>query len=373
MSAQPSVVHVLWAGEIGGIERLVTDLARAQISAGGRVCVAFGRLGGPFVAEVEATGCSVFDLRLESGYDVRPGRLLHAGRGLAEWEVIHLHTFNVPLAVCVLLSRRPVVFTDHGSVPFGRSAGMAEALKHGLRGVFLRRWVRRTAANSHHTAARASRAHRMARSSIRVVHNGLDLTSIHANEHPSPEAGITAVFVGRLVAFKRVDRIIEAARQLPPEAPVRILIVGGGPMAADLRQRAKRVTLTDRIRFLGPRADVANILSTADVLLAPSVDEPFGLAAVEGCAAGLLPAVFADGGGLLEVVPPDALIVKDPGELASALAALPGSPALAHPARAKRAKWVAERFSIAHTERSYRELYRSALGAGAGRTKGDPP
>src|SRR5439155_3473643 len=54
-----SVVHVLWSGGVGGIERLVHDLAREQSRLGFRVSVAFAQPSGPFARRLREGGVPV--------------------------------------------------------------------------------------------------------------------------------------------------------------------------------------------------------------------------------------------------------------------------------------------------------------------------
>jgi glycosyltransferase involved in cell wall biosynthesis len=102
------------------------------------------------------------------------------------------------------------------------------------------------------------------------------------------------------------------------------------------------------------------------VLVHPSEGEPFGLAVIEACATGALPIVFSDGGGVLETLPPDGVVVDDVEELAAALDGLLGSPLLLPEARRTRAQWAREAFPIARTSEKYLSLYESAL---AGRAR----
>jgi glycosyltransferase involved in cell wall biosynthesis len=142
-------------------------------------------------------------------------------------------------------------------------------------------------------------------------------------------------------------------------------IVGGGPLEDQLRSFAASLGLSDQVRFRGYREDIDKILSSADVLLQPSEGEPFGLVILEGCAHGLLPVVFADAGGALEILPADGIVVRDTTGLAQALDGLLGSEALTDQARARRAAWVRERFPISATASQYLEIYRSALTEGS--------
>jgi glycosyltransferase involved in cell wall biosynthesis len=167
------VVHVLWSGGVGGIERLVHDLAGEQARRGLDVSVAFGRPVGPFATSLRDAGVRVVDLGLRSGYDLRPPRLACGARCMRAADVVHLHGYNVPFAAMALGARRPVVFTEHGTFGAGRRVGIAGTLKRRLRREFLRRSVRTIAANSVHTANVASRIYGLPPERITVVYNGL--------------------------------------------------------------------------------------------------------------------------------------------------------------------------------------------------------
>lgn len=367
----PAVVHVLWSGGVGGIERFVHDLSREQHRLGVDVSVAFGTATGPFADALADAGLPPVDLLLKSGYDVRPTALSRASRLLRRGEVIHLHAFNGPLALSAMAARRPIVFTDHGYAPHGgahsarkRAVGAAP-FKQRLMRRFLHRCPRAIAANSQYTAALMHRLHGVPRPSIEVVPNGLDFTRLGKEPRPERHEGrpLVAAFVGRLAAFKRIDRVIEAAARADVPRGLRLLVVGEGPLEAELRARARRLGVEGTVRFLGHRTDVAEVLGSVDVLLHASVGEPFGLAIVEACACGVLPVVFRDGGGALEVLPPDGLVVDTIDDLAAVLAELPGSPPLSLPGRQARASWARERFPIEAAAARYLELYRSAAGA----------
>jgi glycosyltransferase involved in cell wall biosynthesis len=169
-------------------------------------------------------------------------------------------------------------------------------------------------------------------------------------------------FVGRLAGFKRVDRLLRALPLVRDPGRIRTLIVGQGPLEGNLKALASRLGCKSFVEFLGYRPDVEAILSVTDVLVQPSEGEPFGLAIIEACRQGALPVVFADGGGALEVLPPDGRVVVDVSHLASVLDELAAHPAARDKsARQARAQWAAERFPIGRTAAAYRALYRSAL------------
>jgi glycosyltransferase involved in cell wall biosynthesis len=166
-------------------------------------------------------------------------------------------------------------------------------------------------------------------------------------------------FVGRLVRCKRVDRLLEAVARVSEHTEIEVLIVGSGPLKTELRDLSRRLSLEESVRFLGFRSDVADLLRDADVLVQPSTGEGFGLAIIEACMSGLVPIVFADGGGALEVLPPDGRVVSDVEGLAVALLELKSSASLSPQARQARSTWAIERFPITKTASEYAELYRA--------------
>jgi rhamnosyl/mannosyltransferase len=139
------------------------------------------------------------------------------------------------------------------------------------------------------------------------------------------------LFVGRLVPYKGVEILIAAAAALP----VRLVIVGDGPMA-DAWKAAAAGRHTAEIEFTGslPDEDVKAWMHAADVLVLPSVTaaEAFGVVQLEAMASGVpvistrvasgVPWVNRDG---------ETGLVVEPGDVAglrAALERLVGDPAL---------------------------------------------
>jgi glycosyltransferase involved in cell wall biosynthesis len=324
------------------------------------VSVAFGQAEGPFVDGIRDRGARLADFRFNSGYDLRPGRIRNGAAVLREADVIHLHAFNLSLATACQLAKRPIVFTEHGNFGLGRRLGLSGHIKRRLQREFLDRGVEVVAANSKHTAGRMSDLYGIIPDSVNVVHNGIDVAHDWSRDDRDRERGLRIAFVGRLVPFKRVDRLLVALSRAVQRDRLRLLVAGGGPLEHELRKLAASLGVDARVEFLGNLRDVGEILSTVDVLVQPSEAEPFGIAILEACAEGALPLVFADGGGALEALPPDGVIVNDEDELAATFDRLLGAPALTSEARQLRAAWVREHFSIAATARSYQRLYESA-------------
>ena len=111
------------------------------------------------------------------------------------------------------------------------------------------------------------------------------------------------VHCGRLSPEKHVERSVDTAAELHAAGhDVRLVIAGDGPRREALERRAAGLPVTF-LGFVKQRSDVATLLATADVSLAPGPHETFGLAALEALASGT-PVVVSASSALREIVRP---------------------------------------------------------------------
>jgi len=140
----------------------------------------------------------------------------------------------------------------------------------------------------------------------------------------------TVLAVGRLAAQKGFGTLLEAAaswRNMRPEPE--LVIVGEGPLEAELKSQAARLRLD--ARFLGHRDDVPARLASAAVFVLPSVWEGQPLVLQEALRAAV-PIVATRVGGTPELTGEDAALLVPAGDaarLADAVRAVLTDPALA--------------------------------------------
>jgi glycosyltransferase involved in cell wall biosynthesis len=133
------------------------------------------------------------------------------------------------------------------------------------------------------------------------------------------------VCVAALNRKKAHDTLLRAFARVPE--PVRLLLVGDGPLRDELTSLVAQLGLEKRVEFVGsqPPNVVAKLLAGAVCAVLASRDEPFGIAAVEAMAVGT-PVVATDVGGLRESVTHEesglVVPVDDEGALAVALTRL---------------------------------------------------
>ncbi|HET9332584.1 MAG TPA: glycosyltransferase family 4 protein [Gemmatimonadota bacterium] len=144
------------------------------------------------------------------------------------------------------------------------------------------------------------------------------------------------LFVGRLVARKGVDRLLEALAEIEA-SPWRLEVVGFGPERGPLESRAAALGISDRVDFLGRVTTeelVAAYRRAACFVLPATLDERedtegLGVVLLEAMSYGV-PVVATRRGGIVDIVEDGrtGLLVEDePEALARAIAALLSDPA----------------------------------------------
>ena len=118
------------------------------------------------------------------------------------------------------------------------------------------------------------------------------------NEIGIPEDALLLFSVGELNKNKNHEVVIRALAQLNDEN-VHYMIAGEGYRHDFLIKMSQELGVADRVHILGYRTDVAELYKIADIDVFPSLREGFGLASIEGMAAGL-PLVCEDNRGTRE-------------------------------------------------------------------------
>jgi len=146
--------------------------------------------------------------------------------------------------------------------------------------------------------------------------------------------------------------------------PARLLIVGEGPELSRAGQLINELGVAAHVELVGEAQDVTGLLSVSDLFLLPSLQESFGLSALEAMACGV-PVVASNVGGLPEVVidgvtgflhPP-----TDVAQMAESAIRILSDPALHARMAADGVRLATERFSASRIVPMYEALYERAL------------
>jgi len=114
--------------------------------------------------------------------------------------------------------------------------------------------------------------------------------------------GTVIGFVGWLLPIKGPAYLLKAMAHIWPEHPAASLVmVGKGELDVDLRAQALRMNANGKVKFLGWREDIHEIMPVFDLLVLPSLNEGMGRVLVEAMAAGK-PVVASEVGGIPDLV-----------------------------------------------------------------------
>lgn len=274
--------------------------------------------------------------------------------------LIHAHGARAGLPVAEL-ARAPLFYTVHGY----HFLAKRPVLRHLGRAVEARIAARADLAIfvAEHDHAIAGRCGILARCRRQeVIRNGIVPDGL---PEAVPGDGRTLAFLGRLEPIKNPLLLLEVLDRLQDEG-FRLMVIGDGPLRAELQARAERLGLGARVVLLGslPHEQAMRALARTNVLLLPSLSEGLPLAPLEAMAIGV-PVVASRVGGLTEVIEDgrSGLLVDgpEPDLYASAIRRLTSDRALRERLVEAARVRVRTTFAWATARRRYLDLYRQAL------------
>lgn len=352
----------------GGVARVVTDLARAQLAAGLHVTVACP--AGPLAADLRSLGTDVRHwAATRSPGPSLPGEVRRLVRVLGEVrpDLVHAHSAKAGLAGRLAVRGRiPTVFQPHAwsfEAVGGTTAALALKWER-----FGARWADRLVCVSEAERTTGLRAGIAGRWS--VIPNGIDPARFHPASVDTVRASLLprldpaaplVVCVGRLCRQKGQDVLLTAWTDIARKMPgARLVLVGDGPDAERLRSRAPESVL-----FAGAVTDAVPWYQAADLVVLPSRWEGMALAPLEALACGR-PVVVTDVDGARESLPtaltPRCLVpAENPAALAGAVAGLLLDPLLRESLGHLGRRHVLSTHDVRRTAEAVAGLYRELL------------
>jgi len=207
----------------------------------------------------------------------------------------------------VLHCNDPHAISGAGLASVGLGIGARVAMRHvcfPIRSVFrYRAFCDRVICVSHAVAEECRRSGIPPRM-IRVVHGGIDPEPWQHGDRARARTGLALddrqvilLTVAQLVECKGHACLLEAVAfvaRIRPE--IQMVLAGDGPLRTALEARARELGIDSRVRFLGHRRDVAELLAAADLCILPSLSEALGITLAEAMLAGCAVVTTTAGG-----------------------------------------------------------------------------
>ena len=248
--------------------------------------------GGPLIPRVDPAHCQVVELGEKLGGDYRLYFKLAREFRRYRIHIAHTHSWATLFegVVGARLARVPIIIHgEHGTMK-------ADSKLH----ILLQRWVWRTTDQvlsvSEVLRENLYNTFGFPKERIRVVLNGVDLSRFDASRNGIdykarlglPDGALAVGAVGRLVPVKSYPTLLKASKLVFREFPqAYLLIVGEGPLYDELLKMAHDYEMLDRIKFLGWRQDVPEILRALDVYVQASESEGMSNTILEAMASEL--------------------------------------------------------------------------------------
>jgi glycosyltransferase involved in cell wall biosynthesis len=359
------VVHLM---QVAGAEVLVRETIRRLA---GRIaptvfCLdAVGRIGEELMEE----GVDLVCFHRKPGRDWGVSRRIAAAVRERQIEVIHAHQytpfFYSALARPLCGFRPRLILTEHGR----HYPDRVSPLRRCVNRLALDRLADAVTACCRFSAEGLSKTDGFAGARIEVIENGIEVERYGPPADKAlakADAGLDEdrrylIHVARHHPVKDQATLLRGFALAAPDLPgVDLLMVGDGPLRPELEALAVELRVADRVKFLGVRTDIPELMRAADAFALSSLSEAASLTLLEAMASGLPVAVTAVGGNP-EIVRHEReglLFARgDAPGCAAAIRRLLREPELAARLGAAGRERAAERYQLNRTVEAYYKLY----------------
>jgi len=297
---------VLHTMNVAGAEKLVVEIIerlRGRIQPTIFCLDGIGALGEALMAD----GVPVLALGRRPGRDLRVAWRLARELRARHIEVVHAHQYTpfFYAALARMLGGPRIVFTEHGR----HDPDIVSPARRLANRLALARCAAVTTAVSHFSARGLAQNDGFSSDRIRLVANGIDLARYTGGDRDRIRRRLGLepsrryiVNVARFHPVKNQEGLLHAFREVTAVAPdVDLLLVGDGPRRARCEELTRDLGIAHRVRFLGVRNDVPDVLQAVDLFVLSSTTEAASLTLLEALASSV-PVVVTDVGGNPEIV-----------------------------------------------------------------------
>jgi len=358
------VIHMTHSAERYGIGTFLLSLVGQQKNEGIIVGVGFDKEGEKIDA-FRAVGIPVYCAKADSARNA--GLFFYFRKIFKNFDIIQLHSFSPWAFFAAKSLNKRIIYTFHGALGL-RKTGMDIFVKWFHRSFLLPgiNFVTFASEASFHRFKKGFNVD-LVKNKYRVFPYGMNIAGIKPE---ISKAEIRKKFnwddkfvigtASRLDPYKRLELMIEAFSLLPEKNGFRLVVMGAGDETYGqmLEKLCRYKSIAAHVDFLGYRSDAIDIMAAWDYFVLPTKNEPFGLALLEAMALGVPSAVFAEGGGLVDIIGASGIIVTSAEELASSFVTVRNDHEFCE-RLSRQVKERAKRFDIANTSEKYLNLYQS--------------
>lgn len=371
MKKKHNIMHLVLNLNIGGLEWVVINLLKRLDKDRFSPSAACLLDGGTLVNEVKKLGFELDILNKPDKLDF--SAFLRLAKILKEKKIDLIHTHNTGAYIyggiaAKIAGVNALVHTEHGRCfPDKKRLMWTEKI--------LSAFTHSIIAVSEDLKEKLVEFEKIDPRKISVIPNGIDVdlfkpTERQSVEQKKEELGLDKdIFivgtVGRLDPIKDHRNLIEAFKIAEKYMPAaKLLIAGDGPLMDSLKLKVESLKLQEKVKFLGERNDIVELLNVFDLFVLPSKSEGVSLTLLEAMAA-RKPIIATDVAGNKEILEhgKDGYLVPacSTEKLSEAILYLAKNPAMAFKLRNAAYVKVRQKYSLENMISRYQDIYASAL------------
>ncbi len=292
------ILQVITSLRIGGAEKLIVDMVPLYRERGYQVDVLlFDGTDTTFKRQLQDKGVTIYELG-RGGTVYNPLYIWKLIPFLQKYDIVHTHNTACQLfaAIGSVLCSVVLVTTEHNTSNRRRDWTWYRLLDKWMYSRY-----RSVICISDKTKENLVHYLKGKLPVAPIIYNGINCETYAASTNLFESNGKTVVtMVAGFRYQKDQDTLIKAFQYLPVDC-YELWLVGDGERRPVLESLVNQLGLQQHVRFWGIQSDISAILKSSDIIVMSSHWEGFGLAAVEGMAAGK-PVVATDIPGLAEVI-----------------------------------------------------------------------
>jgi len=307
MSA-PLIAHIIYRFDIGGLESVLVNMINTMPSKPYRHVIISLTESSEFENRINRDDVEVICLHKQTGND--PKIHLKIWQLLRQLKPVCTHTYNIATleynVISFLAGIKKRIHAEHGRDIYDLD-GSNKKYQYLRRFVnpFVTQWI----PVSKELADWLVRDVKLPKSKVNLIYNGIDLELYTPQNHHQNNNQFVVGTVGRMAAVKDQLTLIKAIEILITEYPklkeiISVEVVGDGELYSTIKSYIEEHSLTDNIKLLGARNDVANILQNFDIFVLPSLAEGIPLTILEAMATSLS-VISTNVGGVPELIEND--------------------------------------------------------------------
>lgn len=295
------ILHVITSLQIGGAEKLISEIVPMQRDLGNVVDVlAFDGVDTGFKKMLIKSGINVMNFGMYCNV-YNPLFIFRLVKMMRRYDIVHTHNTSPQLfaAIGSYFTSAKLVTTEHSTSNRRRDNGKFKLVD---------RWMysryKHIICVSNMTKINLLDYLGKINTNVVTIENGIDINKYQNSKPLMDNEKSSMRFIITMVAAFRYQKdhetVIKALSHLD-KSRFELWFVGDGERKSIIEDYISQMNLVDNVRFWGIRTDIPSILKSSDLVVQSSHIEGFGLAAVEGMAAGK-PVVATNVPGLGQIV-----------------------------------------------------------------------